>query len=84
MCGLTLFSKHLNHHMAVTHLFEKYLKNISSVPGYKTNMINEGLCPVCPWKPNQEKVAGDNVAVHDNWPPCLSARHDILSTIAAP
>ena len=58
MCGLTLFSKHLNHHMAIKHLLEKYLKNISSVPGYKTGMINDGVCPLCPWKATSEEVTG--------------------------
>ena len=44
--------------MAIKHLLEKYLKNISSVPGYKTGMINDGVCPLCPWKATSEEVTG--------------------------
>ena len=62
MCGLTMLSKNLKHHKAIKHLFEEYLRNISSVPGYNSGLIKEGVCPICPnWKAVSEGVTGDNL-----------------------
>ena len=56
-----MFSKYLNHHIAVKHLFEEYIKNISCVPGYNSGLIKEGVCPICPnWKAVSEHVTGDS------------------------
>ena len=62
ICGLTMFSKNLNHHVAIKHLFDKYLKSICSVPGYRTDLMTEGVCPVCPnWKPNSKEDTRENI-----------------------
>ena len=56
-----MFSEHLSHHQAIQHFFQEYIERISSVPGYNSSLIKQGVCPICPdWKAISDHVTGDS------------------------